>query len=195
MAQQRKDHVVARDEEQVHEIPSTGGGSRRGFLKAATLAIGGVLGAIAAVPIVRYVLFPVGRKTVSGASAPIDVLGVDDLDPSGKPIKVELVGEGVRNGWGVSDRVALGSAYVRKDGDQVVALSSICPHLGCAIGYDHDKDEFKCPCHRSSFALSGDKKSGPAKRGLDPLPVEVRDGRVHLTFVRYKQDVPEREPV
>lgn len=186
---------MARDQEQSDEIPATDGGSRRGFLKAATLAIGGVLGAIAAYPIVRYVLFPVGRKTVSGASAPIDVLAVADLDPGGKPTKVELVGEGVRNGWGVSDRVALGSAYVRKDGDQVVALSSICPHLGCAIGYDGASNQFKCPCHRSSFGLSGEKKSGPAKRGLDPLPVEVRDGRVHLTFVRYKQDVSEREPV
>ncbi|MBT8495105.1 MAG: Rieske 2Fe-2S domain-containing protein [Deltaproteobacteria bacterium] len=170
---------------------------RRGFLKAAPLAIGGAIGAVLVYPIVRYVLFPVGRKTVSEAAEPIDVLAEADLDKGGAPVQVALVGEGVRNAWSVSDRVALGSAWVRKSSDgEVQALSAACPHLGCAIDYDGGNDEYRCPCHRSAFALDGGKKSGPSKRGLDPLPTEVTDdGRVRVTFVRFKQDVPEREPV
>ena len=171
--------------------------ARRSFLKTATLAIGGAIGAVLVYPIARYVLFPVGRKTVSEAAEPIDVLATSDLEAGGPPVKVELVGEGVRNAWSISDRVALGSAWVRKGKDgKVQALSAACPHLGCAIDYNGPAGEFRCPCHRSAFALDGEKKSGPSKRGLDPLPTTVsEDGRVEVTFVRFRQDVPEREPV
>lgn len=188
------------DVPQAQKISQTGSAqddpSRRGVLKAASLAIGGVLAAFAAYPIVRYVLFPVGRKTVSGAAEPIDVLEDGQLKAGGAPVKVELVGEGVQNAWAVSDDVRLGAAWVRKGEDgKVTALSSVCPHLGCAIGFNEGTKEYRCPCHRSSFSLDGEKKAGPSKRGLDPLPVEVEDGRVRVTFVRFKQDVAEREPV
>jgi len=169
--------------------------SRRGFLKTATVAIGGVIGAVLAYPSVRYVLFPVGRKTVSESADPIDVMAEAELVEGAPPIKVKLVGDAVKNAWSVSGSVALGSAWIRKRGGKVEALSAVCPHLGCAIDYDPGEGEYKCPCHRSSFAPSGEKKSGPAKRGLDPLPTKVNDdGRVEVTFLRFKQDVPDREP-
>jgi len=169
---------------------------RRRAIKRLTLAIGGAIGAVLVYPIARFVLFPVRRATVSSDDTPIDVAGVSELPASGDPVKVELVGEGARDSWGRSDRVALGAAWVRKTDDgSVEALSAVCPHLGCAIGYDSGAGEFRCPCHRSAFGMDGGKKSGPAKRGLDPLPVVVERGRVRVRFVRFKQDISERKPV
>jgi Rieske Fe-S protein len=62
----------------------------------------------------------------------------------------------------------------------------VCPHLGCAIGWDAAKKNFLCPCHDSRFDAAGTRMTGPAERGLDPLPLEVKDGRLRLTWVRYK---------
>jgi len=38
------------------------------------------------------------------------------------------------------------------------------------------------------------KATGPAKRDLDPLPIEIKDGRLRLSWVRYKLDSATRDP-
>lgn len=178
------------------EDESRDGSDRRGFLKKITVALGAAVGASLLYPLVRYVLFPVGRSTVDSSDEPIEAIAVDELPQDGKPVKVELVGDGVSNAWATSSGVTLGAAWIRKaENGEVEALSSVCPHLGCAIDFDPEAAEYRCPCHRSAFAITGEKKSGPAKRGLDPLPVEVEGGRVSIRFVRYRTDVAEREPV
>lgn len=170
--------------------------SRRRFLSRVTLGIGGVIGAALAYPLARYVWFPVGRKTVTSAAEPIDAIAADALVPGAPPVRVTLTADAIRDGWSSVTDVALGAAYVRKtEAGEIECLSSTCPHLGCAIELDDQAEVFRCPCHRSAFALDGDKISGPSKRGLDPLPYEVVDGRIKITFVRYRADVPEREPV
>lgn len=170
--------------------------SRRTFFKVATVAIGGVIGAVTAFPLLRYVLFPVRRRVVAEPGAPVDVLPEDALEPGAAPIRVEISTSDVRDAWSVSGEVPLGAAWVRKsDQGEITALSSSCPHLGCAIDFDGDDRVFKCPCHKSAFAIDGAKLSGPSKRGLDPLPVQVEDGRIKIKFVRYRPDVAKREPV
>jgi len=44
------------------------------------------------------------------------------------------------------------------------------------------------------FGENGEKGRGPAERAVDPLPIEVKDGRLRLTWVRYKLDTAKREP-
>lgn len=165
--------------------------SRRTFLGALTVGIGGVIGVVMAIPLVRYLFYPVGRKIVSNAGGPIDVLGLDQLEEGGAPVRVELVGDNVRDAWASADRTKLGAAWLqRKAGGEVVAFSSVCPHLGCSINYDGS--DFRCPCHKSAFGRDGAKQSGPSKRGLDPLPVDVKDGRVLVTYRAFKPDISER---
>jgi Rieske Fe-S protein len=169
--------------------------TRRAFLKAATMAIGGTIGAVVAVPLVRYVLFPMGREVVSNSKEPIDVLDVAGLQPGAAPIRVQVNATRMRNAWAVADDVPMGSVWMRKtEAGEVQALSAVCPHLGCAVDFDQEAGVFKCPCHKSAFGVDGEKVSGPSKRGLDPLPVQVDEGRVKVTFVRYRADIAEREP-
>lgn len=170
--------------------PATPPANRRRFLEIATLAIGGAVGVVLAVPLVRYFLSPVGKKVVSAPDAAIDVCALSAVPADGKPVRVAVVSAAQRDAWSVRDKVAVGSAWLRREGDRVVALSAQCPHLGCAIGFDGES--FRCPCHKSAFKVNGERESGPAKRGLDPLPVEVVGGRVHLRFLRFRPDVAER---
>ena len=159
------------------------------------MAIGGTIGAVVAVPLVRYVLFPMGREVVSNSKEPIDVLDVAGLKPGAAPIRVQVNAARMRNAWAVADDVPMGSVWMRKtETGEVQALSAVCPHLGCAVDFDEEAGVFKCPCHKSAFGVGGEKVSGPSKRGLDPLPVQVDEGRVKVTFVRYRADIAEREP-
>lgn len=37
-----------------------------------------------------------------------------------------------------------------------------CPHLGCALKYNHDEHSWDCPCHGSRFSESGELIDNPA---------------------------------
>jgi Rieske Fe-S protein len=170
--------------------------SRRNFLRRVTLGLGGLVTAAILVPVARYLAFPVGRRTVRGGTEPIDVMAAEGLVRGAAPVKVELTASGVRDGWNVAEEARLGAVWLRRGEDgRVLALSSACPHLGCAIAYDRDRKVYACPCHRSAFALDGERQTGPAKRGLDPLPVTEQGGRIYVRYLRYRPDVAGREPV
>ncbi len=159
--------------------------------------MGGVMGAVMAVPLVRYFLYPVGRKMVSTPDLPIDVMAESDLVAGAAPVRLPIVASGVRDAWNTKDNVAVGSCWVRKDEQgTVTALSAVCPHLGCSVGYSEVSSDFRCPCHNSAFDVDGEKKDdGPAKRGMDPLQVTVEEGRVKVVYQRFRNDIADREPV
>lgn len=52
------------------------------------------------------------------------------------------------------------------------ASDATCTHQGCPVDAVQD-GMIICPCHRSTFGLDGAVRSGPAPRGLDPVPVTV----------------------
>ena len=55
----------------------------------------------------------------------------------------------------------------------VVALYQKCPHLGCRVPECKSSQWFECPCHGSQYNRVGEKKAGPAPRGMDHWPVDV----------------------
>ena len=48
-----------------------------------------------------------------------------------------------------------------------------CPHLGCRVPQCNSSQWFECPCHGSQYNRVGEKKSGPAPRGMDHFAVSV----------------------
>jgi cytochrome b6-f complex iron-sulfur subunit len=48
-----------------------------------------------------------------------------------------------------------------------VALYQKCVHLGCRVPFCESSQWFECPCHGSQYNRVGEKKGGPAPRGLD----------------------------
>jgi cytochrome b6-f complex iron-sulfur subunit len=59
----------------------------------------------------------------------------------------------------------------------VMALWRKCPHLGCQVPQLCDSSQwFECLCHGSKYTVLGEKRDGPAPRGMDHFPVIVADG-------------------
>ncbi len=54
-----------------------------------------------------------------------------------------------------------------------VALFQKCPHLGCRVPECLSSQWFECPCHGSRYNRVGEKRGGPAPRGMDRFPVTV----------------------
>lgn len=59
----------------------------------------------------------------------------------------------------------------------ILALWRKCPHLGCQVPQLCEASQwFECLCHGSKYTILGEKRDGPAPRGLDHFPVTVADG-------------------
>jgi len=61
-----------------------------------------------------------------------------------------------------------------------LALSRTCTHLGCSVPWDEATNQFVCPCHGSTFSLTGEVLTAPAPRPLDTYPVRVENGIVKV---------------
>jgi cytochrome b6-f complex iron-sulfur subunit len=59
----------------------------------------------------------------------------------------------------------------------IMALWRKCPHLGCQVPQLCEASQwFECLCHGSKYSVLGEKRDGPAPRGMDRFPVAVVDG-------------------
>lgn len=165
---------------------------RRSFFAAVFGTLAAAVAAVIGIPVTIAFLDPSRRKTVSGGGGPSDFGKLIDL-PVGEPRKLDVISERM-DAWDRSDAKPVGAVWlVRRDDVHVDAYSAVCPHLGCSVNFRIDGREFACPCHDSAFALAdGRRLKGPSPRGLDPLPVEVRNGRVFVTFEQFIPDISER---
>jgi menaquinol-cytochrome c reductase iron-sulfur subunit len=165
--------------------------SRRSFL-GVLLGLGSLLvGGLLSVPLIRFALFPLLRRTTETKNSPLGEL--NEFSSLTEPVMHTIQMEQV-DGWrkAISERVV----YVTKDGQgQLRVLSSICPHLGCTVPWDGDKKEFVCACHDSVFAADGARISGPSLRGMDTLETSVQDGQLLVRFQYFRQLVSDKEAI
>ena len=82
------------------------------------------------------------------------------------------------------DELAPGEAAILKiDGHNVAgyrdehgalhAVSAVCTHMGCIVGWNETDRSWACPCHGSRFALDGNVIHGPAVTALEPVDAKV----------------------
>jgi Rieske Fe-S protein len=168
--------------------------ARRDFLKIIGIGtIGTGVLAASAVPVAGAVIYPLHHETTKGSNQLIAV-GKPDLFEDGKPSKVDLYADKV-DAWNRVVQVKIGSAWVIKEGDKLTAYSTVCPHLGCGISWDGDKEKFVCPCHHAVFSKDGKVEDGPPRRGMDELDVQVDpEGLVSIHYKRFKTGIAEKEP-
>jgi len=62
-------------------------------------------------------------------------------------------------------------ALYRDSEGGLVALTSVCPHRGCDVGWNDEDRVWACPCHGSLFGPSGEVIHGPATRPLDRVEI------------------------
>jgi glycine/D-amino acid oxidase-like deaminating enzyme/nitrite reductase/ring-hydroxylating ferredoxin subunit len=59
------------------------------------------------------------------------------------------------------------SAVYRNENGELVALSPICPHMGCIVSWNTAMKTWDCPCHGSRFTSTGAVFTGPAEASLE----------------------------
>lgn len=168
-----------------------GSRERRSFL-GALLAVGSTFVlSLLSVPLARFTLFPVLRRTTELKESPVG--GVSDFSSLSEPVMRTVQIEQV-DGWrrATSEK----AVYVTKDDrGKLCVLSSICPHLGCTVPWNKEKNQFLCPCHGGAYAADGTRISGPALRGMDSLEASVQDGQLLVRFQYFRQLVADKEVI
>jgi menaquinol-cytochrome c reductase iron-sulfur subunit len=165
--------------------------NRRSFI-GALLAVGSAfVGALLSVPLIRFALFPLIRRTTDLKRSPVGPLSEFSSlsEPAMRTIRIEQI-----DGW--RETLSEKTVYITKDQrGQLCVLSSICPHLGCTVPWNKEKKQFICPCHGGTFAEDGSRVSGPSQRGMDTLESSVQDGQVLVRFQYFRQLVSDKEIV
>ncbi len=84
---------------------------------------------------------------------------------------------------------------VRNEGNRIIAISTVCTHLGCTPNWIESRNKFKCPCHGSGFLRNGVNVEGPAPRPLDRYKIALGDDEQILIdkSIVYK-GVPGKDP-
>lgn len=73
----------------------------------------------------------------------------------------------------------------------LIASYQKCPHLGCRVPECSSSQWFECGCHGSQYNRVGEKKGGPAPRGMDHFPLEfTAAGEVFVDTGTIVQGVP-----
>jgi menaquinol-cytochrome c reductase iron-sulfur subunit len=149
--------------------------SRRGMLMAMGVALNGLVGALLAVPLVRY---------LTSAAAPTHdyetwiALGAADAFPEGETRLATFRNPGARP-W--DGQTADTPCWVRRvDGDTFQVFAINCAHLGCPVRWFPQSALFMCPCHGGVYYADGSRASGPPERGLFQYPSRVAKGRLFI---------------
>jgi menaquinol-cytochrome c reductase iron-sulfur subunit len=164
--------------------------SRRSFLyQAAAFAISGI---VAVSPVVAGLAFfadPLLRRRPSMKGATSDgylpVAKTSDLPEDGTPVRYALVADKV-DAWNLFRQQTIGTVYLRKINEQVIAFTDVCPHLGCKVDYKSSDGSFFCPCHASRFNLEGERQNEIPPRGMDRLEYREENGVVWVKYLSYK---------
>lgn len=173
--------------------PDPAGGTRRGFLGATAAVLGAGLAATVLGPAAIFVAHPLRHDTTSGSDDFIPA-GPPSLFTTTAPVKVDLYADRV-DAWNRVIQVKIGSAWVMEKDGKLVALSTVCPHLGCGIDYDGAHNKFYCACHKTWFGLDGSVEEGPSPRGMDELEVQREEKLVSIRFQRFKLGAKTKEPI
>lgn len=147
--------------------------SRRRLNWAILAGSGAVIGAALGIPVVGLLLWPVTRREPPRWK-PVGPLATF---PLGETVPVTFV-EPDSLPW--AGFAAAGGAFVRREADGWVALSSYCTHTGCPVRWEEGANLFLCPCHAGAFNRDGAVVSGPPPEPLERLEVRVADGQVQV---------------
>jgi cytochrome b6-f complex iron-sulfur subunit len=155
--------------------PEAIGVSRRQFFNRATVSLMSAgIGAFSAAGFVAF-LWPTAK---GGFGQPVNVGKLDDIK------------QGIRDGQGFFYAPSARTWITEYPADAlpkaratypdniltgmqqgIVALYQKCPHLGCRVPQCLTSQWFECPCHGSQYNQVGEKKAGPAPRGMDRFPM------------------------
>jgi menaquinol-cytochrome c reductase iron-sulfur subunit len=151
------------------------GMSRRAMLVKLGLLLNGIVGAVLAVPIVRYLASPVIRERKIGYESWLSLGGLEQF-PAGQT-RLATYRNPVVNAW--DGETADIACWVRNVDDQNFQVFAInCAHLGCPVRWFAQSNLFMCPCHGGAYYQDGSRASGPPERGLFQYHYKIEGGKL-----------------
>ena len=160
-------HTLGRPAE-AHEI------ARRQLLGKMSVGLGIVCGSAISLPGIGFVVAPLFRKS------PLEwrrVGTVEDFQV-GATVNVVFIDASPLPWAGVTSKT---SAWLRRvDGEEFIAFSVNCAHLGCPVRWLENARLFMCPCHGGVYYEDGRVAAGPPPHPLTRYPVRIRDGQVEI---------------
>jgi Rieske Fe-S protein len=72
-------------------------------------------------------------------------------------------------------------AAYRDEAGQLHAVSAVCTHMGCLVGWNENDRSWDCPCHGSRFELDGEVIHGPAVKPLAAKSREKAEAQASLS--------------
>ncbi len=157
--------------------PEMIGVTRRQFFNRATVSLMGVgLGAFAAAAFVAF-LWPSGTGGFGGLVSAGKIDGIKAGIKQGNgffyvPEARSWITEYPAEALPLAETVYPESLLVGMRAGLSI-LSQKCPHLGCRIPECNTSQWFECQCHGSQYNRNGEKKAGPAPRGMDAYPATI----------------------
>jgi len=125
---------------------------------------------------------PTADSSSPGSATPEPTDAAEPTEPAGSE---EPAGESLA---AVAD-IPVGGALVVQDGPggkpvvlarprdgEVIAFSAVCTHQGCTVRAE--QGAIQCPCHGSTYDLTGANTGGPAPSPLPKVEVTVSGGQV-----------------
>ena len=178
-------------------IQSASPPSRRDFVVGIFASIiGAVLGLVPLGAGLVVLLDPLRRRASENGA--VRVASLEAVPADGIPRKFPVLATRV-DAWNKYSQVPVGAVYLRRTPDgKLLALNVVCPHAGCFVDFLAGSGHFHCPCHNSSFAVTGkvDDPASPAPRGMDTLEAEVRAGKdIWVKFQNFQAGRAEKVPV
>ncbi|HTX88355.1 MAG TPA: Rieske (2Fe-2S) protein, partial [Bacteroidales bacterium] len=148
--------------------------NRRDFLVKSLWGLGGVTGILLSIPVIGALLEPLFRES------PVAWRRVGKVDDFriGDTVLVHFRDASVLPWTGTTSQTA--SWLRRVSGDQFIAFSVNCAHLGCPLQWVANARIFLCPCHGGVYNEDGSYAAGPPPHDMSRYPVRIEDGWVEI---------------
>jgi menaquinol-cytochrome c reductase iron-sulfur subunit len=148
--------------------------SRRKFLIKVSLGVAGLATFAAAIPVFSALLAPLLEKKTQTwrtvgtvADFPLQsthLVKFENADP-----------------MPYAGMTANSAAWLRRNnGNDFIAFSANCTHLGCPVRWEKDAQLFMCPCHGGVYYKDGTVAAGPPPKPLTQYQVRIYHNQVQI---------------
>lgn len=158
--------------------------TRRQFLSYTLGGAGAFMAGGAILPMIRFAVDPLLQPKQEGSFVKV----IEESKVTNEPQQVDFKVHQV-DGWYESDPKM--QAWISKDDSgKVFALSPVCKHLGCLVGWSGSEapNQYHCPCHGARYEKNG-KNLVVAPKPLDEYQVKIDNGWVYLGPLQANQHV------
>ena len=149
--------------------------NRRGFVKVILALLGSIMGVIAGLPAIGYLISPAVKIRKSEAWIPVGPLENYEI---GFPKLFSFTRTQV-NGWEKTAN-SYGVYVLKQSENQAVVYSNLCTHLSCRVTWQEELQQYVCPCHDGRFGGQGNVIAGPPPEPLHQFETKLENNTLYI---------------